>query len=260
MAALVLSSSSSNLGRLLSKGEALACLEIIHRSLSCRNGQDLSKLLAEVGDLMGVEHCAGLFASRKSSYEPPRILFADSTAPKGWLDLYSERQFHLIDPIVIENFSRFSIQYWEDTYLKSPPPKDFVHLAEDFGLKQGITYGFKEGDGAGGSLFSFSGGNLKKHGRNSAILDQIIPHLHRVLCQLEPNDLLQPPKPSLSEREMEVLKWTGAGKSSWEIGMILNISERTVNFHIKNILKKLDAVNRPQAVAMALKLGLLSLP
>jgi LuxR family quorum-sensing system transcriptional regulator CciR len=64
----------------------------------------------------------------------------------------------------------------------------------------------------------------------------------------------------LTVRELEVLKWISVGKTSWDIGMILRISERTVNFHIKNLLPKLDAVNRAQAVAMALKLGLLGLP
>lgn len=251
---------SPSLDRILSKCEAFACLEIIRRSLDCRNGQDLAVLLAEVGNLIGVEHCAGLMGSMESSKEPPRILLVDSTSPKGWLPLYAERQFHLVDPIVIENFTRFPIQYWEDTYRKSPPSKAFRMLAEDFGLKSGITCGVRKGNGSGGSLFSFSGPKVKKHARNGAILDQVLPHLHRVLCQLETNETLLLPKNSLSDRELEVLKWTGAGKSSWEIGMILKISERTVNFHIKNIMRKLDAVNRPQAVAMALKQGLLEFP
>lgn len=246
-----------SLAKLLSKGEAFACLEIIHRSLDCRNGQDLSVLLAEVGNLVGVEHCAGLMGSMENPQAPPRILLVDSTSPKGWLPLYAERQFHLIDPIVIENFSTFSIQYWEDTYRKTPPSKAFRLLAEDFGLRSGITCGVRKGNGTGGSLFSFSGPKVKKHARNNAILAQVLPHLHRVLCQLETEESHLLPKPGLSDRELEVLKWTGAGKSSWEIGMILKISERTVNFHIKNIMRKLDAVNRPQAVAMALKQGLL---
>ncbi len=47
------------------------------------------------------------------------------------------------------------------------------------------------------------------------------------------------------------------GKSSWEISVILNISERTVNFHIYNIMQKLEAVNRTHAVAVATSLGLI---
>jgi DNA-binding NarL/FixJ family response regulator len=61
----------------------------------------------------------------------------------------------------------------------------------------------------------------------------------------------------LSEREREVLLWTAAGKTSSETAAILGISGRTVAFHITNILLKLDAVNKTQAVAKAVMLDLL---
>ncbi len=63
---------------------------------------------------------------------------------------------------------------------------------------------------------------------------------------------------NLSEREKEVLTWSKRGKSSWEISAILNISERTVNFHVNNIMQKLNAVSRTQAVAVAIERGLIN--
>lgn len=63
--------------------------------------------------------------------------------------------------------------------------------------------------------------------------------------------------PSLSMREKEVLKWLKMGKSSWDISIILDISERTVNFHITNIMNKLDAMTRTQAVAISIEKGLI---
>jgi DNA-binding CsgD family transcriptional regulator len=62
---------------------------------------------------------------------------------------------------------------------------------------------------------------------------------------------------SITKREKEILRWLRQGKSSWEISKILGISERTVNFHVYNIMGKLGAVNRLQAVAIALQMGLL---
>ncbi len=59
--------------------------------------------------------------------------------------------------------------------------------------------------------------------------------------------------PPLSQREIEVLKWLRNGKSSWDVSVILGISERTVNFHINNVMKKLEAVTRTQAVATAIE-------
>lgn len=61
------------------------------------------------------------------------------------------------------------------------------------------------------------------------------------------------PVPSLSEKEKEVLSWMVHGKSNWEIAQILGVSERTAKFHVENVIKKLKAVNRAQAVAIAVR-------
>ena len=90
-------------------------------------------------------------------------------------------------------------------------------------------------------------------------MEYIIPHLHLVLCRIINYGRSQVGKIVLSCREKEVLDWLKQGKSSWEISVILGISERTVNYHIYNIMQKLDAVNRPQAVAAAVRLSLIDL-
>jgi DNA-binding CsgD family transcriptional regulator len=58
-------------------------------------------------------------------------------------------------------------------------------------------------------------------------------------------------RPFLSPRELEVLKWLKLGKTSWDISVILNISERTVNYHVNNIVQKLGVSSRLQAVSEA---------
>jgi DNA-binding CsgD family transcriptional regulator len=63
---------------------------------------------------------------------------------------------------------------------------------------------------------------------------------------------------ALSAREKDVIDWLQHGKSSWDISIILGISESTVNFHVHNIIKKLGATNRPQALAIAARHGLLA--
>jgi DNA-binding CsgD family transcriptional regulator len=52
----------------------------------------------------------------------------------------------------------------------------------------------------------------------------------------------------LTDRERECMKWVAEGKTSWEVGQILGVSERTVNFHIQNCIDKTDSVNRSQAI------------
>ena len=65
------------------------------------------------------------------------------------------------------------------------------------------------------------------------------------------------PAGELSDREKACLSWAAVGKSSWEIGRILAISENTVIFHIKNAMRKLGANSRTLAAFKAVELGLI---
>jgi two-component system, NarL family, response regulator len=63
--------------------------------------------------------------------------------------------------------------------------------------------------------------------------------------------------PALSERELQVLKYMAAGKSNKEIAQVIYVSEHTVKAHVKSILAKLDAIGRTEAIAIAIKRGLI---
>ncbi|WP_163833152.1 helix-turn-helix transcriptional regulator [Spartinivicinus ruber] len=91
------------------------------------------------------------------------------------------------------------------------------------------------------------------------ILYYTLPHLNNLFFHLRDQCLKQDNAPSLTKREQEILFWIIQGKSTWDISKILAISERTVKFHISNIFKKLDVVNRVQAISKALNLNLIQL-
>ena len=63
--------------------------------------------------------------------------------------------------------------------------------------------------------------------------------------------------PSLTARERECLRWTMEGKTAWELGCILGISEHTAIRHVNRATHKLGAVNKHQAVHRALRLKLI---
>lgn len=75
----------------------------------------------------------------------------------------------------------------------------------------------------------------------------------------QPSD--NPPTPRdqsrcvLTHREKECLAWTLAGKTAWEIGMLLSISERTAAQHLGACIGKLGTVNKHQAANKAARLG-----
>ncbi|MNS58601.1 Transcriptional activator protein LasR [compost metagenome] len=65
--------------------------------------------------------------------------------------------------------------------------------------------------------------------------------------------------PNLSAKEQEILKWCAIGKSSWEIGRILNCTEAGVNYHFCNIRRKFRVSSRWLALIKALEMGLIHL-
>ena len=75
----------------------------------------------------------------------------------------------------------------------------------------------------------------------------------RVLLPSDP----APDAPSLTPRELEAMRWTMDGKTAWEVGSILGITERTAVLHLNNAMRKLGCVNKHQAVLKALRLGLI---
>ena len=62
---------------------------------------------------------------------------------------------------------------------------------------------------------------------------------------------------ALTGRELECLRWTMEGKTAWEVGKILSISQQTAVRHVNNATHKLGCINKHQAVLKALRLGLI---
>ncbi|MBA3695712.1 MAG: transcriptional regulator EpsA [Methylotenera sp.] len=85
----------------------------------------------------------------------------------------------------------------------------------------------------------------------------LVPYIDSALRQLDhlPNQTLQAVLPApeivgvLSNRESEIMDWVMMGKTNQDIGMILNISAFTVKNHLQRIFRKLDVLNRAQAVS-----------
>jgi len=71
--------------------------------------------------------------------------------------------------------------------------------------------------------------------------------------------LMRMGKPSLTQREIEVLQLVAEGRSNKDIARRLDITEGTAKTHVKGILTKLDAISRTEAVAVAHRRGLVHL-
>jgi DNA-binding CsgD family transcriptional regulator len=59
----------------------------------------------------------------------------------------------------------------------------------------------------------------------------------------------------LTPRETQILEWIATGKSDWQIGQILEISNKTVNYHAENLKRKYGVGTRIQMVVAAMRRG-----
>ena len=84
-------------------------------------------------------------------------------------------------------------------------------------------------------------------------LELVAPALHLAALDLPATA----PANGLTARERECLAWTSVGKTAWEIGSILGISEHTAVAHLNAAVRKLGAASRAHAVAEALRRGLI---
>ncbi|MCL5238245.1 MAG: LuxR C-terminal-related transcriptional regulator [Nitrospirae bacterium] len=242
----------SALKRLLSKDDVCSLLYLTNAAVLCRDEGSLRKLLAEIGRLFGADFCICFLAETHNSGIVASLDIVNVSFPSRWLEHYITKKFYHIDPVFIENYKHFNVQYWYNTYRKYASPPELLEHLSDSGIKNGCSYGFKHHTEAKESLFSFSGDSLENHPRTEVILRCVIPPLHRSLNHIV-ESFNTPPKSILTPREKDIMKCIKDGKTDLEISSIYNISEYTVKFHLKHILHKLRASNRTHAVGIVMK-------
>ena len=127
-------------------------------------------------------------------------------------------------------------------------------LFERHGLSRGAYFPAHNSAGLRGAL-AFGGTREVLNPREMAELNALANHIFTEVLELRAG---RRQSVSLSRREVECLSWASAGKTSVEMSEILGLSEYTVNHYLNRATRKLDAVNRVQAVAKAIRAGLLN--
>ena len=129
-------------------------------------------------------------------------------------------------------------------------------------MRSALVHGVVDMRGSHDCLYAIFSKNPEGANAGRNALPAVLPYLDIALRQVahlphqlpadsaSANDALQQELQSkgLTERELEVLRWVTLGKTNPEIGTILDLSEFTVKNHLKRIFKKLDVLNRAQAV------------
>ncbi|MGO8911692.1 MAG: LuxR family transcriptional regulator [Bradyrhizobium sp.] len=178
--------------------------------------------------------------------------------PPEWFEMYTRENYSAIDPVPHHGASTVQPFEWSEArYDKESNPAAHLVMtrATEFRLMQGYCIPLHY-DG-GGAVISMATEQLNIDPVAKGALQLIGVYAHNRIRSLGQPQLKK--RDVLSAREREVLRWVADGKTSWEVSVILKISERTVKFHLIQASRKLNAVNRTSAVAKALARGLIKL-
>lgn len=182
-----------------------------------------------------------------------------SEFPPGYLDTYKTQQWDRIDPVVQHVQTARGPFRWSDACSGSfsRTQRSFFEQCRELRVHSGITIPMR-GPARETDLISLS---FRERGApandRSAYVYMLSVQYWLKYCEIA--DRRHIPSVSLTSQELECLKWCKEGKTNWEIGEILTISQKTVEFHLGNAMRKLGAGNRITAVIMGIKNGLIAL-
>jgi LuxR family quorum sensing-dependent transcriptional regulator len=193
----------------------------------------------------------------------PETRFQEAVLASRWpaefLDLYVRSDFIRFDPIAQRcRRSRAPFEWTAAEYDNDPDHRtaEVMRRAADFGLERGYIVPINTPDGFEACV-SMTGSHLDLTARTKPLIHLVALYGYERVRQLA--GVAPATKPRLTRREREVLQWAARGKSAWEIGEVLAIGRRTVEEHIATAARKLGAVNRPHAIALALRDKLIEL-
>ncbi|WP_246094114.1 MULTISPECIES: LuxR family transcriptional regulator [Mesorhizobium] len=181
--------------------------------------------------------------------------------PDEWQERYFEMGYDRIDPIIKTSRKRVGAFRWSEVYNDASTTEDERRVFDEaatFGLRSGISVPL-HGPNGNFAIMSFAQ-DLDRDFQNCAITYLQIAAFHfYIMVEQFANSRVKEDVADLSPREKECILWTARGKSSWEIGIVLGISVNTVNFHIKNAMRKLDTTSRTVAAIKAVNFKLIEL-
>jgi DNA-binding CsgD family transcriptional regulator len=190
--------------------------------------------------------------------EPPRV-YSVSNTPAAYASSSDDPALSARDP-VMKRLKRLSVPliYDQGLYV-ADGAADLWEEQAAFGFKTGIAVALHLPDHRHFMLGVDRDKALPGSDEAARMMADL--QLLAVHAQMAAGRLMAPqrdePDIHLTAREIEILKLTMDGKSSWAVGQLLGINEGTVNFHVRKFCRKLEVSSKHQAVLKAMGLGMI---
>lgn len=217
----------------------------------------LFQTICMLGKELGFDYCAYGLRMPLPLMKPK--VFMLNNYHEDWRRQYQSNNYLAIDPTVQHAMRSLLPLIWTDDLFYQA--RELWEEAHSFGLRFGLAQSIRDFNGVVSMLTlarsnePISATELNAKRIEIAWLTQLA-HEGISKC-LNISKMMPEVSAILSNREKEVLQWTSVGKTSGEISDILNIAERTVNFHINNATTKLNTTNKTAAAIKASILGFL---
>ncbi len=217
------------------------------------NMKEFSATASNAARDLGFEYYGyGIFSI--TPFMRPKTYLYSNYSPE-WIARYQEMNYAVVDPTVKHSKVSSLPILWSDELFKGSP--DLWGEAHQWNLRHGLSQpSFNERGRVG--LLSLARKDrpisLQEFEDLKPATKAFASAAHEKLSELESEeDVFNGLE--FTERERDILLWTADGKTSEEIGVILGVCTDTVNYHLKNVQRKIGASNRVQAVSYAVALG-----
>ena len=232
------------------------CLDVLHAA----SVKDFSKQIVDFVQHLGFNTVGALIVVEHS---PALTEFQTLTnAPTAYLDEFHNLSHAVADP-VLQHGSRSSspIVWNRQTYAQAQAER-LWELQEPFGYRSGLAIAMHPGRGR---HFMFGGNWDKDRCEDAPYFNTIAEDLlsfaeHAQAAAFEltlPAKLIDESDSSLAFSELEVLRWTMDGLTSWQVGDRMSISERHVTLLVRRAMQKLSCSSKYETCLRAIRLGLI---
>ncbi|MGB6489672.1 MAG: LuxR family transcriptional regulator [Steroidobacteraceae bacterium] len=217
------------------------------------------RLFPKALEALGFRHFA--CCSHVDPLHPPPDAIVMHNYPAVWERHFSEARLHEIDPVLLRAERTPIPFFWDAVFRAEPITKSQRRvLAEAAGL--GLAHGYTAPlhlswlPGALRASCSVVPDNSRIDPRNFPIVDALATYLYASLslCRARAPWCVALPC-HLTQRERECLTLAALGKTDWEIGHVLRLSEATVHTHVEQAKRRIGVATRMQAVVRALMSG-----
>ncbi|RWP97601.1 autoinducer binding domain-containing protein [Mesorhizobium sp.] len=179
--------------------------------------------------------------------------------PAEWQERYSRMGYAKIDPLIKKGRKEAGPFRWSEVYTDESITEDGRRVLDEaatFGLRSGVTVPLHGPDDSFRFMSFAQSSDCELQNRAITYLQMAALRFHLMVTKFDTTTASERVH-NLSPREIQCIDLVSQGKSSWEIGIILEISRYTVDFHLKNVMRKLDSTSRTLAAVKASKLGII---